>query len=66
MANYFVEGKISVEINIDIEADSLEEAEKKAMQRFIEDPHALLIDGIIVDDGSDLMAGQYEGEEYND
>ena len=66
MANYFVEGKISVEINIDIEADSLEEAEKKAMQRFIEDPYALLIDGTIVDDGSDLTAGHYEGEEYND
>jgi hypothetical protein len=66
MATYFVEGNISVKIDMDIEAESLEQAEQKVMEYFLKDPHALLLYGEVVDDGSDLMAGQYDDEEYTD
>jgi hypothetical protein len=37
MKPYFVEGKISININVEIEADSLEDAEKKAFELFKDD-----------------------------
>jgi hypothetical protein len=59
MALYFVEGTVSVRIDVEVEANSLEDAEKKALNDFISEQFHLNISG------SDLNAGQYDGETYN-
>lgn len=65
MSKYFVEGTIKIKIDVDIEATSLEEAEELALEKFNEE-NVLCNYAKVVDDHSDLWAGQYEGEEYND
>jgi hypothetical protein len=62
---YFVEGQIKVNINVEIEADSLEDAEKKAFELFKED-HPLHYYVESIDEDHSLMAGQYDDEEYDD
>ena len=65
MATYFVEGTIKINIDIDVEADSLEDAERKAFEIFKEENtfHNYVY---VVEDLSGLMAGEYEDEEYKD
>ena len=60
MALYFVEGTISIRIDVEIEADSLEDAEQKVFDNFKVDQFHLEIED------RDLHAGQYEGETYTD
>lgn len=62
---YFVEGQIKVNINVEIEADSLEDAEKKVFELFKED-HPLYYYMESIDEDHSLMAGQFDGEEYDD
>lgn len=62
---YFVEGQIKVNINVEIEADSFEDAEKKVFELFKED-HPLYYYMESIDEDHSLMAGQFDGEEYDD
>ena len=64
MATYFVEGDVLVKVNIDVEADSLEEAESKAMKIFKAEIGMIDFVEDVVDSGA--YAGQYDDEEYND
>jgi len=64
MSTYFVEGIIKVKIDVDIEATSLEEAEKLALKKFKEE-NVLYNYADVVDDHSYLGAGEYEGEDYD-
>lgn len=64
MATYFVEGDVLVKVNIDVEADSLEEAESKAMKIFKTEIGMIDFVEAVVDYGA--YAGQYDDEEYND
>jgi hypothetical protein len=64
MNTYFVEGTIKVKIDVEIEATSLEDAEKKAFEKF-KDEHILYNYAEIVEDSTDLMAGVYDDEEYD-
>jgi hypothetical protein len=62
---YFVEGQINVNINCEIEADSLEDAEKKVFEMFKEDnPLYYYMDSI--DETHSLVAGKFDNEEYDD
>lgn len=65
MSTYFVEGTIKIKIDVEIEANSLEEAELLAFNKFKEE-NVLYNYADVIEDSSGLMAGQYEGEEYND
>jgi hypothetical protein len=62
---YFVEGKISVNINVEIEADSLEDAEKKAFELF-KDDHPLYYYMESIDENHSLMAGEFDDEDYGE
>ena len=65
MSTYFVEGTIEIKIDIEIEANSLEEAEQLAFKQFKEE-NVLRSYADVIEDSSGLMGGQYEDEEYND
>jgi len=62
---YFVEGKISVNINVEIEADSLEDAEKKVFELF-KDDHPLYYYMESIDENHSLMAGEFDDEGYGE
>lgn len=62
---YFVEGQISVNIDVEIEADSLEDAEQKAFELFKEH-HPLYYFMKSIDENHSLMAGEFDNEDYGD
>jgi hypothetical protein len=60
---YFVEGQISVNIDVEIEADSLEDAEQKAFELFKENvPLYYFMDSI--DENHSLTAGEFDNVDY--
>lgn len=62
---YFVEGQISVNIDVEIEADSLKDAEQKAFELFKE--HTPLYYFMkSIDENHSLMAGEFDDENYGD
>lgn len=65
MKTYFVEGQISINIDVEIEADSLEDAEKRAFELF-KDDHPLYYYMSSIDENHSLMAGQYDDVDYDD
>jgi ribosomal protein L16/L10AE len=65
MSTYFVEGTIKIKIDVEIEANSLEEAEQLAFKQFKKE-HPMSSWADVVEDSSSLMAGKYEDEDYND
>jgi hypothetical protein len=65
MKPYFVEGKISININVEIEADSLEDAEKKAFELF-KDDHPLYYYMESIDENHSLMAGEFDDVDYDE
>ena len=65
MSTYFVEGTIKIKIDVEIEANSLEEAELLVFKKF-KDENIMCSYADVIEDSSGLMAGQYEDEEYND
>lgn len=62
---YAVEGKITIEIDIEVEAENLEDAVHKAFKEFKED-NILLHYANIVDDDSGLMAIEFEDVNYDE
>ena len=57
---YFVTGEVTIEIDMDIKANSLEEAEKKAKE-IVEDYYMLKVNNAHHEDYKvDLDAGEYE------
>ena len=56
---YFVTGQVTIDIDMDIEANSMEEAERKA-KKIVEDYYMLNISNAHHDDYNvDLDAGEY-------
>ena len=65
MKTYFVEGQISVNIDVEIEADSLEDAEQKAFKLF-KDDHPLYYYMTSIDENHSLMAGEFDDVDYDE
>ena len=65
MKTYFVEGKVSININVEIEADSLEDAEKRAFELF-KDDHPLYNYMESIDENHSLMAGKFDDVDYEE
>lgn len=65
MSNYFVEGTIEIKIDMDVEANSLEEAEELAFKQ-IKSELPMYHFMVEISKDHDLMAGQYDGEDYDE
>jgi hypothetical protein len=65
MKTYFVEGQISINIDVEIEAESLEDAEKRAFELFKND-HPLYYYMTSIDEHHSLMAGEFDDVDYDD
>ena len=65
MKPYFVTGQITINIDIEIEANSLEDAEKKTFELFKND-HPLYYYMESIDDNHSLMAGQFDDVDYDE
>lgn len=64
MKPYFVEGQITINIDVEIEADSLEDAEKKAFELFKND-HPLYYYMESIDENHSLIAVPYDNVDYD-
>lgn len=64
MKPYFVEGQITININVEIEANSLEDAEKKAFELFKSD-HPLYYYMGSIDENHSLIAVKYDNVDYD-
>lgn len=64
MKTYFVEGEITVKVDCEIEANSLEDAEERVFQMYKDDhPMLYYVKSI---ENYDLTAGEFEDEDYNE
>jgi hypothetical protein len=64
MKPYFVEGQIQINIECEIDADSLEDAKKKVFEMFKKN-HALHYYEDSVSENYDLTASEFEGIDYS-
>ena len=65
MKPYFVEGQITINIEVEIEANSLEDAEKKAFELFKQD-HPLYYYMERIDENHSLIAGEFDDVDYDE
>jgi hypothetical protein len=64
MKPYFVEGQITINIDVEIEANSLEDAEQKAFELFKSD-HPLYYYMSSIDENHSLIAGEFDNVDYD-
>ena len=65
MKPYFVEGQITINIEVEIEANSLEDAEKKAFELFKQD-HPLYYYMERIDEIHSLIASEFDDVDYDE
>jgi hypothetical protein len=65
MKPYFVEGQITINIEVEIEANSLEDAEKKAFELFKQD-HPLYYYMESIDENHSLIASEFDNVDYDE
>ena len=65
MKPYFVEGQITINIEVEIEANSLEDAEKKAFELFKQD-HPLSYYMESIDENHSLIASEFDDVDYDE
>ena len=65
MKPYFVEGQITINIEVEIEANSLEDAEKKAFELFKQD-HPLYYYMERIDENHSLIASEFDDVDYDE
>jgi hypothetical protein len=65
MKPYFVEGEITINIEVEIEANSLEDAEKKAFELFKQD-HPLYYYMESIDENHSLIASEFDDVDYDE
>jgi hypothetical protein len=65
MKPYFVEGQITINIDVEIEANSLEDAEKKAFELFKQD-HPLYYYMERIDENHSLIASEFDDVDYDE
>jgi hypothetical protein len=65
MKPYLVEGQIAINIEVEIEANSLEDAEKKAFELFKQD-HPLYYYIESIDENHSLIASEFDDVDYDE
>jgi hypothetical protein len=65
MKPYFVEGQITINIEVEIEVNSLEDAEKKAFELFKQD-HPLYYYMERIDENHSLIASEFDDVDYDE